>query len=118
MDASENIDNLIAGLADWRGPALAHLRATINDADPRLIEDWKWSSPVWSYKGNVCSIGAFKTHVKVNFFKGAHLKDAHGLFNAGLEAKDSRSIDIAEGGLVDESALKDLVRAAASYNGV
>jgi hypothetical protein len=116
MSASENIDGLIAGLPDWRGSALAHLRATINEADRRLGEDWKWGSPVWVYKGNVCSIGAFKTHVKVSFFKGAHLEDPAGLFNAGLEAKESRSIDLAEGQQVDTSALQGLVRAATDVN--
>jgi hypothetical protein len=116
MSASENIDGLIAALPDWRGSALGHLRATINEADPRLGEDWKWGSPVWVYKGNVCSIGAFKTHVKVNFFKGASIPDPRGLFNAGLDAKASRSIDLAEGDAIDEPALLQLVRAAAALN--
>jgi len=116
MGASENIDGYIAALNDWRGEALSRLRAAINDADSRLAEDWKWGSPVWVYKGNVCSIGAFKTHVKVNFFKGAHLEDPRGLFNAGLDAKDSRSIDLAEGEQVDAAALQGLVRAATNLN--
>jgi hypothetical protein len=117
MGASENIDSYIAALNDWRGEALSRLRAAINDADSRLSEDWKWGSPVWVHKGNVCSIGAFKTHVKVNFFKGAHIANPSGLFNAGLDARDSRSIDLAEGETVDEAALTNLVRAATDLNG-
>jgi hypothetical protein len=116
MGASENIDSYIATLSDWRGHALTQLRTAINEADERLSEDWKWGSPVWVYKGNVCSIGAFKTHVKVNFFKGAQLDDPNGLFNAGLEAKDSRSIDLAEGEQIDTAALQALVRAAVDRN--
>ena len=116
MSASENIDNLIAGLDDWRGQVLAGLRKTITEADSRITEDWKWSTPVCTYKGNVCALAAFKDHVKVNFFKGAHLPDSQDLFNGGLEAKDSRSIDLAQAERIDESALAQLVRAAVDYN--
>jgi hypothetical protein len=116
MTASDNIDAMIAGLGDWRGEALAALRKTVNDADPRLKEDWKWNTPVWTYKGNVCALGAFKDHVKVNFFKGAHLDDPRSLFNAGLEAKDSRSIDLHEGEQPHGAALAALVRAATDFN--
>ena len=116
MAASDNIDKAIAGLTDWRGERMAALRTLINDADSRLSEDWKWGTPVWTYKGNVCAIAAFKEHVKLNFFKGARIDDPKGLFNAGLEAKVSRSIDIAESDKLDESALQELIRAAASQN--
>jgi hypothetical protein len=116
MGAPENTDEMIAGLGDWRGETLARLRGLIKAADPRLKEDWKWNTPVWTYKGNVCALGAFKDHVKVNFFKGAHLSDPRGLFNAGLEAKDSRSIDLHEGAAIDEAALQELIRAAATNN--
>lgn len=116
MGASENIDEMIAGLSDWRGETLARLRSLINAADTRLAEDWKWGTPVWTYKGNVCALGAFKDHVKVNVFKGAALPDPHGLFNAGLDAKASRSIDLHEGAAIDGSALQELIRAATSHN--
>jgi hypothetical protein len=91
---------------------MAELRKIINEADPNLKEDWKWDIPVWTAKGNVLALGAFKDHLKINFFKGASLDDPKGLFNAGLDAKASRSIDLHEGDSIDEPALKDLVRAA------
>ncbi|HEY7467208.1 MAG TPA: DUF1801 domain-containing protein [Dehalococcoidia bacterium] len=116
MGASENIDDMIAGLSDWRGETLGRLRALINAADPRLTEDWKWNTPVWAYKGNVCALAAFKDHVKVNVFKGAAIPDPQGLFNAGLDAKASRSIDLHEGAAIDEAALQELIRTAASKN--
>jgi hypothetical protein len=116
MGASENIDDMIAGLSDWRGETLARLRSLINAADPRLTEDWKWNTPVWAYKGNVCALAAFKDHVKVNVFKGAAIPDPQGLFNAGLDAKASRSIDLHEGAAIDEAALQELIRTAASKN--
>ena len=116
MTASQHIDNHIKELGDWRGKMLARLRKLILDAVPELTEEWKWDTPVWSYKGNVVSAGAFKDHVKLNFFKGAALEDPKGLFNAGLDAKATRAIDFAEGSDIDEPALKDLVRAAVSYN--
>ena len=75
---------------------MAELRKLINGADPNLNEDWKWGTPVWTHKGNVISLGAFKEHVKINFFKGASLDDPKGLFNAGLDAKATRSIDLRE----------------------
>jgi hypothetical protein len=114
MTASDNIDDMIAGLTDWRGPLLARLRKTINAAAPQLDESWKWGTPVWSAgKANVVGLAAFKEHVKVNFFRGAHLDDSAGLFNAGLDARDSRSIDLRQGEKLDEAAFKRLVRAAA-----
>jgi hypothetical protein len=116
MTPSQRITNQIAELADWRGQMLARLRRLILEAAPDIAEEWKWDTAVWSHKGNVVAIGAFKDHVKLNFFKGASLNDPHGLFNAGLEAKATRAIDIHEGDDIAESALKDLVRAAVAYN--
>src|SRR3970282_2816770 len=108
MNASELINKRIAKLPDWRGKWLARLRKLILETDPDIIEEWKWDTAVWSRKGNVVAIGAFKDHVKLNFFKGASLKDPHGLFNAGLEAKATRAIDLNEGDKLNEAALQDL----------
>jgi hypothetical protein len=116
VNASDRITDHIADLADWRGDALARLRALILDSSPTLTEEWKWGTPVWSHKGNVVAVGAFKDHVKVNFFKGASLDDPHGLFNAGLDAKATRGIDIHEGDSINEPALQELVRAAVALN--
>ena len=116
MTPSQRITDYIAGLEDWRGSMLARLRALILHAAPELVEEWKWETPVFSHKGNVVATGAFKDHVKLNFFKGASMNDLHGLFNAGLEAKATRAIDIHEGDDIDESALQDLVRAAVALH--
>ncbi|MGQ0602214.1 MAG: DUF1801 domain-containing protein [Anaerolineales bacterium] len=113
---SQLISNQIAELADWRGKMLAQLRKLIHDADPDITEEWKWGTPVWSYKGNVVAAGAFKDHVKLNFFKGASLKDPQGLFNAGLEAKATRAIDFHEGDKINAAAVKELIRAAVAHN--
>ena len=116
LTASQQIDSHIKELGDWRGKMLIRLRKVILDADPELTEEWKWDTPVWSYKGNVVAGGAFKDHIKLNFFKGASLKDSNGLFNAGLDAKATRGIDFHEGDEIDEAALKELVREAVAYN--
>ncbi len=116
MNASTQITDYINELSDWRGKLLARLRKLILAADPDIVEEWKWGTPVWSHKGNVVAVGAFQDHVKVNFFKGASLPDPHGLFNAGLEAKATRAIDLREGDKINEPALKELVRAAVAYN--
>ena len=116
LKPSHQIDKHIQELTDWRGKLLAQLRKMILEAAPELTEEWKWDTPVWSYKGNVVAGGAFKDHIKLNFFKGASLKDSHGLFNAGLDAKATRGIDFHEGDKIDEAALKDLVREAVAYN--
>lgn len=116
MNASEEIDKMISELPDWRGKMIADLRKVIRAADPGLKEDWKWGTAVWARDGNVLAVGAFKDHIKVNFFRGAQLKDPKGLFNAGLEAKATRAIDIHEGGKVNEAALKDLVKQAVALN--
>lgn len=115
MDASKLIDNRITELDDWRGKMLARLRKLILDAVPDMAEEWKWDTPVWSHNGNVLAVGAFQDHVKINFFRGS-LLDGHHLFNAGLDAKATRAIDLFEGDKIDEAALKDLVRAAAALN--
>ena len=116
MTPSQHITGYISELADWRGTILARLRKLILEAAPDLSEEWKWDTPVWSQKGNVVAITAFKDHIKVNFFKGASLDDPQGLFNAGLEAKATRAIDLNEGETIDESALKELVRVAVAHN--
>ena len=112
MTASEHITQHINGLADWRGRLLTHLRELIRAAAPELVEDWKWNTPVWTHNGNVLAAGSFQDHVKVNFFNGASLDDPHRLFNAGLDAKATRAIDIHEGDRLNEAALENLVRAA------
>lgn len=113
---SQRITQQIADLGDWRGSLLARLRKAILAADPGLSEEWKWGTAVWTRQGLVCSAGAFQDHVKVNFFKGASLKDPKRLFNAGLEAKATRAVDFHEGDKIDEAALKALVRAAVAHN--
>lgn len=116
MKPSELIDKQIADLKDWRGALMTELRSVINKSSPGLTEGWKWDTAIWTHNGNVCALAAFKNGVKINFFKGASLPDPKHLFNAGLEAKASRAIDIAKGGSIDKSALKELVRAAVSQN--
>jgi len=113
---SQRITNHIAELADWRGTILARLRQLILVADPALVEEWKWETPVWSRNGNVVAAGAFRDHIKLNFFKGASMQDPDGLFNAGLDAKATRAIDIHEGDTINEPALQELVRAAVAQN--
>jgi len=116
MPASELIDKRIAELSDWRGQRFARLRQIIKEADPEITEEWKWDTAVWSHNGLICSVGAFKEHVKINFFKGAALADQQGLFNAGLEAKTTRAIDFFEDDAIDERAVRELIRAAVVYN--
>ena len=116
LNAAQLIANHIAELTDWRGTMLARLRKLILEAAPGITEEWKWGTPVWSHKGNVVAVGAFKDHLKINFFKGASLPDPHGLFNAGLDAKATRAIDLQEGDKINESALKELIRAAVALN--
>jgi hypothetical protein len=117
MDASERIDQLIAGIADWRGKTFAHLRKVILEADREIIEEWKWmGSPVWSRDGIVALANAHKGKVKLTFAYGAKLADPDKLFNAGLEGNTRRAIDFFEGDKINERALKTLVRAAVAYN--
>ena len=113
---SQLISSQIAELSGWRGKMLARLRKLILEAAPDIVEEWKWDTAVWSQKGLVCSAGAFKDHIKLNFFKGASLKDSKGLFNASLEAKSTRAIDFNESDEINEAALQDLIRAAIMYN--
>ena len=116
LNPSVLITNQIAELADWRGKLLARLRKVVLDAAPGITEEWKWGTAVWTYKGLLCSAGVFKDHVKLNFFKGASLKDPKGLFNAGLDAKSTRAIDFGGGDEIAASDLKDLIRAAVAHN--
>jgi hypothetical protein len=114
--ASVLIDARIEELGDWRGEMLARLRALIKDADPEVVEEWKWQTPVWSHDGLICTGEAYKNVVKMTFAKGASLKDPSRLFNASLEGNVRRAIDFREGDKPDEQALKALVRAAVALN--
>jgi len=120
--ASASIDAKIKELGDWRGKTLARVRAVIHEADPEIVEEWKWAkatspgTPVWSHGGIVCTGETYKNVVKMTFAKGAALKDPSGLFNSSLEGNVRRAIDIHEGDKVDEAALKDLIRAAVTLN--
>ena len=111
------IDERIRKLGDWRGKTLAKVRAIIHQADPEIVEEWKFmGTPVWSHRGIVCTGETYKSHVKMTFAKGAALKDPSGLFNSSLDGNVRRAIDIHEGDKVDEAALKDLIRAAVALN--
>lgn len=114
--AGDLIDARIGELADWRGAMLARLRAAIRSADPRIEEEWKWNTPVWSCQGILCTGETYKKAVKLTFAKGASLPDPQGLFNSSLEGKVRRAIDFAEGAVVDEAALVALVQAAVGVN--
>jgi hypothetical protein len=115
--ASELIDKRIKELGDWRGRTLARVRQLIKDADPEIVEEWKWrGTPVWSHNGLVCTGEAYKSVVKMTFSKGASLKEPSGLFNSSLEGNVRRAIDIHEEDKINEAALKDLVRAAVALN--
>src|SRR5213592_2325708 len=115
--ASAFIDEKIKELGDWRRKMLAKVRGIIHEADPEIVEEWKWrGTPVWSHGGIVCTGETYKQVVKMTFAKGAALKDPSGLFNSSLEGSVRRAIDIREGDHVDEVALKDLVRAAVELN--
>jgi hypothetical protein len=117
MNPSERIDQLIAGLTDWRGKTLAGIRKSILEADREIIEEWKWmGSPVWSRDGMIAVANAHKGKVKLTFSNGARLPDPDKLFNAGLGGNAWRAIDILEGDQINERALKNLVRAAVEYN--
>ena len=120
--ASAKIDQRIEELGDWRGQTLARVRQLIKDADPEIVEEWKWvksgsgGTPTWSHGGLVCTGETYKSVVKLTFAKGASLDDPRGLFNASLEGKVRRAIDIREGDQIDESALKRLIREAVALN--
>ena len=114
--ASELISKRIAELGDWRGKTLAKVREIVHQADPEILEEWKWMIPVWSHGGIVCTGETYKNVVKITFAKGAALQDPSGLFNSSLDGNVRRAIDIHEGEKVDEAALKDLIRAAVALN--
>ena len=114
---SQLIDQRIHELDDWRGELLARLRALVKDADPEIVEEWKWRGvPVWEHDGIVCTGETYKNVVKMTFAKGASLDDPSGLFNSSLEGNTRRAIDFREGEEIDEKALKELVRAAVALN--
>jgi hypothetical protein len=120
--ASALMDAKIKGLADWRGKMLAKVRKIIHEADPEIVEEWKWvkatspGTPVWSHAGIVCTGETYKSVVKMTFAKGAALKDPSGLFNSSLDGNVRRAIDIHEGEKLNEAALKDLIRDAVAFN--
>lgn len=114
--AAALIDAKIASLGDWRGERLAQIRALIREAVPGVLEEWKWSTPVWSHHGILCTGETYKKAVKMTFAKGASLDDPAGLFNSSLEGNTRRAIDFHEGDKLDAKALKALVRAAAAWN--
>jgi hypothetical protein len=120
--ASSSIDEKIKELGDWRGKTLAKVREIIYEADPEIVEEWKWAkptsqgTPVWSHDGIVCTGETYKNVVKMTFAKGAALKDPSGLFNSSLEGNVRRAIDIHKGDKIDETGLKDLIRAAVALN--
>ena len=114
---SQLIDARINELGDWRGKMLGQLRTLVKEADPEVVEEWKWRGvPVWSHDGLICTGETYKSIVKMTFAKGAHLEDPAGLFNSSLEGNTRRAIDFREGEPVDEPALKSLVRAAVTLN--
>jgi len=121
-DASTLIDERIRELGDWRGKTLSEVRGIIREADPDVVEEWKWvkptnpGTPVWSHNGGVCTGESYKNVVKLTFFKGAALNDPSGLFNSSLDGKVRRAIDISENYEIDESALKNLIREAVALN--
>jgi len=121
-DASKNIDEKIRELGDWRGEKLSRVRAIIREADPDVVEEWKWAkatspgTPVWSHSGGICTGETYKSVVKLTFFKGASLNDPAGLFNSSLEGKVRRAIDISEDDEINEAALKALIREAVALN--
>ena len=112
MDVSVAIDKYIDNTGDWRGEYLRKLRALIHEADPEIVESWKWDVPVFAHGSMVCAISSFRTHAKINFFKGAALDDKLGLFNNGLDSKHQRSIDFFEGDTINEEGVKELIREA------
>ena len=122
QSASELLDKRIAELGDWRGETLSRMRKLINEADPDVVEEWKWvkasspGTPVWSHDGIICTGESYKSTVKLTFFKGASLKDPAKLFNSSLEGNTRRAIDIHEGEEVDAGAFKALIRAAVALN--
>lgn len=116
MNPSEQVDKQIANLPGWSGEIMTKLRQLIHEADHEIIEEWKRSTGVFTRNSMVCALGAFKDHVKVNFFQGASLKDPHKIINSGFESKNHRAIDFFEGDKINESALKHLISEAVNLN--
>jgi hypothetical protein len=117
-DASKNITQRIRELGDWRGETLARVRELIHEADPSIVEEWKWmGTPVWAHDGGVCTGESYREVVKLTFFKGASLKDPKKLFNSSLEGNTRRAIDLRHGEKLDAAAFKDLIRSAVALNG-
>lgn len=116
MTSSDQINAYIAKHEDWRGELLSQLRQMINQADPDIQEEYKWDVPVFLHNGMVCAISAFKDHVKINFFKGAALKDPHKLINNGFDSKNHRAIDFSEGDKITTGELTDLIKEAVNLN--
>ena len=116
QSASELISKRIAELGDWRGETLSRMRKLIKEADPDVVEEWKWTNPIWSHDGIICTGESYKNHVKLTFAKGASLNDPARLFNSSLDGNVRRAIDIHEGEEVDEAAFKALVREAVALN--
>ena len=116
IPASQLIDEAIQEYADWRGDRLARLRALIKEADPEIVEEWKWNIPVWSHDGIICTGETYKAAVKTTFAKGASVADPAGLFNSSLEGATRRAIDFREGDTINEAAFKALIRAAVDLN--
>src|SRR5467141_4938037 len=112
QSASELISHRIAELGDWRGETLSRMRKLIEEADPDVVEEWKWMGPVWSHAGIICTGESYKKVVKLTFAKGASLEDPSGLFNSSLEGHTRRAIDLREGEAIDEDAFRALIRAA------
>ena len=121
-NASKQIDERIRELGDWRAETLSKVRGIIKEADPDVVEEWKWvkptnpGTPVWSHNGGICTGETYKNAVKLTFFKGAALNDPSGLFNSSLEGKVRRAIDIKENDKIDEGALRNLIREAVALN--
>jgi hypothetical protein len=113
---SRLIDASIKALGDWRGETLARIRKLIREADPDVVEEWKWGIPVWSHAGIICTGETYKTHVKTTFAKGASVDDPSGLFNSSLEGATRRAIDFRQGDKINEKAFKALIRAAVAVN--
>ena len=121
--ASQTIDQRIRELGDWRGSVLKRMRELIHEADPEVVEEWKWKkasspgTPVWSHDGGICTGESYKQVIKLTFFHGASLKDPARLFNSSLEGNTRRAIDIHQDGAIEEAAFKELIRAAVAFNG-
>jgi len=116
MATNDLIDKYVDGLNDWRGEMVRDLRKLIHEVDGSVQEDWKWNTPVFAHNGNVCALGVFKEHVKLNFFKGVSLADPDKLINSGFDSKSSRAIDFKKGDRWDVKKLRELIKEAIALN--